>query len=142
VRTAGNSDGHLVLRGGRLRGNYDPQSIAEAEAALQSAGLPAVLMVDCSHANSAKQYARQEEVWNNVLEQRLAGNHALIGLMVESFIDEGNQPFPAPRASLRRGVSITDACVSWTTTERMLRHGARILTGNLVSSGARSLASS
>jgi 3-deoxy-7-phosphoheptulonate synthase len=142
VRTAGNSDGHLVLRGGRLKGNYDPQSIAEAEAALQRAGLPAVLMVDCSHANSAKQFARQEEVWNNVIEQRVAGNHALIGLMVESFIEEGNQPFPAPRASLHRGISITDACVNWTTTERMLRHGAKNLSGNLVSTTARSLASS
>lgn len=142
VRTAGNSDGHLVLRGGRLKGNYDPQSIAEAEATLQRAGLPAILMVDCSHANSAKQYARQEEVWNNVMEQRLAGNHALIGLMVESFLEEGNQPFPAPRANLRRGVSITDACVGWATTERMLRHGTKILSESLASSAVRSLASS
>jgi 3-deoxy-7-phosphoheptulonate synthase len=124
VRTAGNQDGHLVLRGGRLKGNYDPESIADAEATLRRAGLPAVLMVDCSHANSAKQHARQEEVWQSVIEQRRAGNRALIGLMVESFLEEGNQPFPAPRANLRRGVSITDACVNWTTTERMLRHGA------------------
>jgi 3-deoxy-7-phosphoheptulonate synthase len=124
VRTAGNQEGHLVLRGGRLKGNYDPESIADAEATLRRAGLPAVLMVDCSHANSAKQHARQEEVWQSVIEQRRAGNRALIGLMVESFLEEGNQPFPAPRASLRRGVSITDACVNWTTTERMLRHGA------------------
>jgi 3-deoxy-7-phosphoheptulonate synthase len=127
VRTAGNQDGHLVLRGGRLKGNYDPQSIADAEAALRGAGLPAVLMVDCSHANSAKQHARQEEVCHSVVEQRRAGNSALIGFMVESFLEEGNQPFPAPRASLRRGVSITDACVNWTTTERMLRHGAEIM---------------
>jgi 3-deoxy-7-phosphoheptulonate synthase len=142
VRTAGNRDGHLVLRGGRLKGNYDPQSITEAEAALKGAGLPGVLMVDCSHANSAKQHARQEEVWNNVIEQRLAGNRALIGLMVESFIEEGNQPFPAPRASLRRGVSITDACVNWTTTERMLRHGAERMRVDLATPTAHSLAAS
>jgi 3-deoxy-7-phosphoheptulonate synthase len=131
VRTVGNTDGHLVLRGGRLKGNYDPQSIADAEAALKRAGLPAVLMVDCSHANSAKQHSRQEEVWKSVVEQRRAGNRALIGLMVESFLEEGSQPFPAPRASLKRGVSITDACVNWTTTERMLRHGAEMLQGCL-----------
>jgi 3-deoxy-7-phosphoheptulonate synthase len=107
-----------------LKGNYDPTSIADAETALKQAGLPAVLMVDCSHANSAKQHARQEEVWHNVLGQRVAGNRALTGLMVESYLEEGSQTFPAPRASLRYGVSITDACVNWTTTERMLRQGA------------------
>lgn len=135
IRTVGNQDGHLVLRGGRFQGNYDPKSIAEAEAALKRAGLPAVLMVDCSHANSAKQHARQEEVWRNVIEQRIAGNQALIGLMVESYLEEGNQRFPAPRETLRRGVSITDACVNWTTTERMLRHGAAALADSLAPIG-------
>jgi 3-deoxy-7-phosphoheptulonate synthase len=124
IRTSGNSDGHLVLRGGRLKGNYDPMSISDAETALKKSGLPAVLMVDCSHANSAKQHARQEEVWHSVIGQRVAGNRALIGLMIESYLEEGSQTFPAPRASLRYGVSITDACVNWTTTERMLRQGA------------------
>jgi 3-deoxy-7-phosphoheptulonate synthase len=133
VRTAGNRDGHLVLRGSRLKGNYDPHSIALAETALKEAGLPAVLMVDCSHANSAKQHARQEEVWNHVIDQRRAGNPALLGLMVESFLEEGNQPFPMPRASLLRGVSITDACVNWTTTERMLRRGAESMCGIVAS---------
>jgi 3-deoxy-7-phosphoheptulonate synthase len=142
VRTAGNRDVHLVLRGSRLKGNYDPHSIALAETALKEAGLPAVMMVDCSHANSAKQHARQEEVWNHVVEQRRAGNPALLGLMVESFLEEGNQPFPMPRASLLPGVSITDACVNWTTTERMLRHGADTLCGNATSSSPQSLAAS
>ncbi len=127
VRTRGNPDGHLVLRGGRAKGNYDPQSISDAEASLRKAGLPAVLMVDCSHANSAKQHARQEEVWHNVLRQRAAGNLALIGLMVESYLGEGNQPIPKDRAALQYGVSITDACVGWETTQRMLRSGAELL---------------
>ncbi len=121
VRTTGNPVGHIVLRGGRLRPNYDEASLLEAESKLVQAGLPPVLMVDCSHANSGKQHARQEEIWNSVLKQRAAGNTALVGLMVESFLEEGSQPFPSKAAPLRYGVSITDACVSWATTERMLR---------------------
>src|SRR5262245_57826892 len=91
IRTTGNSVGHIVLRGGRLRPNYDAESIAEAETRLKQAGLPEVLMVDCSHANSAKQHARQEEVWRSVIEQRAGGTHSLIGVMVESYLEEGNQ---------------------------------------------------
>jgi 3-deoxy-7-phosphoheptulonate synthase len=121
VRTTGNPDGHLVLRGGRLQTNYDAQSIRDAETKLQQAGLPAVLMVDCSHANSGKQPARQEDVWRSIIEQRLAGTRSLIGAMVESYLYEGTQPIPKNRADLRYGISITDACVSWETTERMLR---------------------
>ena len=120
VRTKGNPFGHVVLRGGRLKTNYDEQSIAEATAALQKAGQDQVLMVDCSHANSNKQHRQQEEVARDVVEQRAKGNKALIGLMVESYLEEGNQPV-TNRAELKYGVSITDACVNWTTTERMLR---------------------
>src|SRR5262252_4630504 len=121
IRTTGNPVGHLVLRGGRSRPNYDAQSLGEAESKLSQAGLPAVLMVDCSHANSGKQHARQEEVWRSVLEQRHGGRRSLIGVMIESNLNEGNQPFPQEPAKLRYGVSITDACVGWETTERMLR---------------------
>jgi 3-deoxy-7-phosphoheptulonate synthase len=127
IRTTGNSAGHIVLRGGRSRPNYDAESIREAEAKLTEAGLPAVLMVDCSHANSAKQHSRQEEVWRSVIEQRAAGTRSLIGMMVESYLSEGNQPFPRPRSELRYGVSITDACLGWDVTERMLRSGAEVL---------------
>jgi 3-deoxy-7-phosphoheptulonate synthase len=127
VRTSGNPDGHVVLRGGRQRGNYDPESIAAAESALTQAGLPPVVMVDCSHANSGKQHARQEEVCRSVVAQRAAGNRGLIGLMVESYLNEGNQPFPQNPAELRYGVSITDACVNWETTERMLWHAHEAL---------------
>jgi 3-deoxy-7-phosphoheptulonate synthase len=123
VRTTGNPDGHVVLRGGRARPNYDAESIREAEAALKKSGLPAVLMVDCSHANSGKQHTRQEDVWRSVIDQRIAGTRSLIGMMVESNLHEGNQPFPRPARELQYGVSITDACINWETTERMLRWG-------------------
>jgi 3-deoxy-7-phosphoheptulonate synthase len=110
----------VVLRGGRSRPNYDSASLREAEEQLARAGLPPVLMVDCSHANSGKQHARQEEVWRSVIEQRVGGNQAIIGMMVESYLKEGNQPFPRPAAELCYGVSITDACLGWEATERML----------------------
>jgi 3-deoxy-7-phosphoheptulonate synthase len=120
VRTTGGAIGHVVLRGGRLRVNYDAESIRTAEARLREEGLPHVLMVDCSHANSGKQPARQEEVWRSVIEQRIGGTRSLIGLMVESFLEEGSQPFPKNPAELRYGLSITDGCVGWETTVRML----------------------
>src|SRR5580765_6115240 len=121
VRTTGNTDGHVVLRGGRAQTNYDAKSIQDAETKLKQAGLPAVLMVDCSHANSGKQPARQDDVWRSIIEQRLAGTRSLIGAMVESYSHEGTQPIPKNPAELRYGISITDACISWETTERMLR---------------------
>jgi 3-deoxy-7-phosphoheptulonate synthase len=127
IRTTGNPAGHVVLRGGRLRPNYDAESIREAEVKLKAAGLPPVMMVDCSHANSAKQHSRQEEVWRSAIEQRAAGTRSLIGVMVESYLNEGNQPFPRPRSELHYGVSITDACLGWDITERMLRSGAETL---------------
>src|SRR5579859_3488593 len=125
IRTTGNVVGHVVLRGGRARPNYDAGSLHGAEQQLLQAGLPPVLMVDCSHANSGKQHARQEEVWRSVVDQRVKGNEAIIGMMVESYLLEGNQPFPRKVPELCYGVSITDACLGWEATERMLRwaHG-------------------
>jgi 3-deoxy-7-phosphoheptulonate synthase len=123
VRTTGNSSTHIVLRGGRTQTNYDAKSIRAAEEKLKSENLPPVLMVDCSHANSGKQPARQEDVWRSVIQQRIAGTRSLIGLMVESNLNEGNQPIPKILADLRYGVSLTDACIGWETTERMLRWG-------------------
>jgi 3-deoxy-7-phosphoheptulonate synthase len=130
IRTTGNPVGHIVLRGGRTRTNYDAASLGEAEAQLAKAGLPPVVMVDCSHANSGKQHARQEEVWRNVIEQRAEGNRAIIGVMVESYLHEGNQPFPRPREELCYGVSITDACLGWDATERMLHWASERLAKN------------
>ena len=127
VRTTGNSSTHIVLRGGRTQTNYDAKSIRAAEEKLRSEHLPPVLMVDCSHANSGKQHARQEDVWRSVIQQRIAGARSLIGLMVESNLNEGNQPIPTNLADLRYGVSLTDACIGWETTERMLRWGHEAL---------------
>lgn len=127
VRTMGNMSGHVVLRGGRKMTNYDATSIDTALSELKKANLPDVVMVDCSHANSAKQHRMQEEVWNDVIAQRVGGNLGIAGLMVESYLDEGNQKFPQPLDQLKRGVSITDACINWETTERLLRSGHELL---------------
>src|SRR5580698_2153927 len=121
VRTTGNPHAHVVLRGGRAKTNYDAESIRAAEEKLISEKLQPVLMVDCSHANSEKKFARQEDVWHSVIEQRVEGTRSLIGLMAESHLFEGNQPIPAKLKDLRYGVSITDSCIGWETTERMLR---------------------
>ena len=123
VRTNGNPHAHVVLRGGRAMTNYDAASIQAAAAKLISEKLPPVLMVDCSHANSEKKFAKQEEVWRSVIEQRVDGTKSLIGLMVESHLCEGNQPIPRDVSALRYGVSITDSCIGWEATERMLRWG-------------------
>jgi 3-deoxy-7-phosphoheptulonate synthase len=128
VRTAGNPHAHVVLRGGRAKTNYDAESIRAAEEKLISEKLPPVLMVDCSHANSEKKFARQEDVWRNVILQRVEGTRSLIGLMVESHLIEGSQPIPQKAANLRYGVSITDSCIGWETTERMLRWAYETLT--------------
>jgi 3-deoxy-7-phosphoheptulonate synthase len=135
VRTMGNPSGHVVLRGGRNRSNYDPESIAQASTDLARHRLPNVVMVDCSHANSGKQHARQEEVWRSIIEQRASGNKAIIGAMIESNLFEGSQPVPKSPADLIYGVSVTDACISWETTERMLRHGHEVLASARVTSG-------
>jgi 3-deoxy-7-phosphoheptulonate synthase len=127
VRTSGNPHVHIVLRGGRAKTNYDAASIRDAEEKLISEKLSPVLMVDCSHANSEKQFARQEDVWRSVVQQRVEGTRSLAGVMVESNLNEGNQPIPKNPKDLRYGVSITDSCIGWETTERILRWGFETL---------------
>ncbi len=129
VRTKGNPWGHVVLRGGNSGPNYNAESLEKAAQSLQRAGLATVLMVDCSHANTNKQHERQEGVWNDLVGQRVAGNRDLIGIMVESNLEAGNQTIPADRSQLRYGVSLTDPCVDWQTTERMLRHAHAQMSG-------------
>lgn len=121
VSTLGNQDVHIVLRGGNDRPNYFPEDIQRTEELLAKAGLLQSIMVDCSHANSEKDHTRQENVLHNVLDQLEAGNRTISSVMIESFLEEGNQPLGDP-TRLRYGVSITDKCVGWETTERMLRH--------------------
>ena len=119
VKTGGNPMTHIVLRGGP-RPNYDLISIEEARLGMIDKNLPETIMIDCSHANSRKKFQGQEIVWNNILDRRIVGNEALIGLMLESNLFEGNQKFAGDSASLDYGVSITDECISWETTERLL----------------------
>jgi 3-deoxy-7-phosphoheptulonate synthase len=119
VKTSGNPWVHIVLRGGK-RPNYDPISLEEARLMLIEKDLPETLMVDCSHANSMKKYQGQAVVWKNVIGQYLADNESLIGLMLESNLHEGNQAFCGDASSLKYGVSITDECISWETTEQLL----------------------
>ncbi|MCG5497553.1 3-deoxy-7-phosphoheptulonate synthase [Ectothiorhodospira variabilis] len=127
LRTRGNRYGHLVLRGGNGQPNYDTVSVALAEQALEKAGIPKNIVVDCSHANSSKKPELQPLVMKDVMHQIREGNQSIVGLMVESFLEEGNQPMAEDRSKLRYGCSITDACVNWATTEEMIREGAEVL---------------
>jgi len=127
VETTGNSDVHIVLRGGNDRPNYFPEDIAKTEAMLTKAGLLNSIMVDCSHANSSKDPARQEEVLMNICQQIAAGNKSISSVMIESNIEAGSQSIPADLSQLKYGVSVTDKCVDWATTERMLRHAHSVL---------------
>ncbi len=119
VQTRGNSWGHLILRGGRSGPNYSAEHLSDAASQLEQAGLSPRLMVDCSHANSSKDFRRQPEVFRAVVDQRLAGNANVIGLMLESNIHEGNQKLVDPD-NLDYGISITDACLGWDDTERLI----------------------
>ena len=121
IVTRGNPDCHIVLRGGATGPNYSPTHIAQTEQFLAKAGLPKSILVDCSHDNSSKQPERQPEVVRAVLNQVSAGSASIMGAMVESNLGPGNQPFPQPREKLRYGVSITDACIDWPTTESLVR---------------------
>jgi len=120
-RTRGNRYGHVVLRGGGGRPNYDSVSIALCEKELNAAKLPTNIAVDCSHGNSNKDYALQPLVAENCANQIVDGNHSIVALMLESHLGAGNQPIPADLSRLRYGVSVTDACIDWPTTEKLLR---------------------
>jgi 3-deoxy-7-phosphoheptulonate synthase len=120
VRTRGNAYGHVVLRGGGGRPNYDSVSVAIAEKALKKAGLPANLVVDCSHANSYKKPELQPLVMSDVIQQIRHGNDSLVGVMIESNIVSGSQPIPAELSQLKYGCSVTDGCIGWEETEEML----------------------
>ncbi|MBZ2167952.1 MULTISPECIES: 3-deoxy-7-phosphoheptulonate synthase [Marinobacter] len=118
VRTKGNNYGHVVLRGGGGKPNYDSVSVALCEQALDKAGLRKSIMVDCSHANSNKDPALQPLVMQDVSHQILEGNNSIQSLMIESNINWGNQSIPENLADLKYGVSVTDACIDWPTTEK------------------------
>jgi len=119
-RTRGNRHGHIVLRGGAGRPNYDSVSIALCERELEAAGLPVRIVVDCSHGNSNKDPSLQPLVAENCANQILEGNRSICGLMLESNLKAGSQPIPADLGRLEYGVSVTDACIDWETTESLL----------------------
>ncbi len=121
AHSTGNPDCHLVLRGGELGPNYDRSSIKLAEAVLRRAKLPARIVVDCSHDNSRRDHRKQPLVFRSVLDQILEGNAAIRGFSLESNLYEGNQPLNLENSLLKYGVSITDACIDWTTTESLVR---------------------
>lgn len=127
IRTRGNAYGHVVLRGGGGRPNYDTVSVSLAEKALQKAKLPANVVIDCSHANSWKNPEYQPLVMRDVAHQIREGNNSIVGLMIESNIEAGNQSIPEDLSQLRYGCSVTDACVDWATTETMIRNTREIL---------------
>lgn len=121
IHTKGNPYGHVVLRGGSDKPNYDSVSVALTEQALKKAGVSTNIMVDCSHANSNKNHELQPLVMDNVSNQILEGNKSIIGLMIESNLEPGNQSIPSNLKDLKYGVSVTDACIGWDTTENTLR---------------------
>ncbi len=127
VKTRGNTYTHIVLRGGNEGPNYDRESVARAQAMLREAGLPERLMIDCSHGNSGKDYRAQPVVFEDVIRQIYDGNLGIIGVMVESHINEGRQDVPEDIRELKYGVSITDSCIGWETTERLIMDAYRML---------------
>ncbi|MEI7907965.1 MAG: 3-deoxy-7-phosphoheptulonate synthase, partial [Bacteroidota bacterium] len=120
IHTSGNPDVHIVLRGGSRKVNYHPADIAHAGESLKKNGLLPTIMVDCSHGNSNKDFQKQPEVLESVVDQLLNGNTSISGVMIESNLHAGNQKIPADLGDLKYGVSITDACIDWATTERIL----------------------
>ncbi|WP_410678498.1 3-deoxy-7-phosphoheptulonate synthase [Avibacterium paragallinarum] len=132
LHTAGNPDGHIILRGGKAP-NYQAEFVQQAEQELQNAELEAAIMVDCSHGNSNKDYRRQPIVVEDVIQQIVNGNQSIIGVMLESHLNAGNQSAEQPVSEMQYGVSITDACIDWATSEQLLRQMTHALANKLKS---------
>jgi 3-deoxy-7-phosphoheptulonate synthase len=120
IETSGNPDVHIVLRGGSRKVNYAPEDIFATEESLKKNGLAPTIMVDCSHGNSNKDYQKQPEVLESVIQQVVDGNNSISGVMIESNLEAGSQKIPADLSQLKYGVSITDACIDWDTTEKII----------------------
>lgn len=126
LHTAGNPHGHVILRGGKAP-NYQAEFVQQCEKALENADLETAIMIDCSHGNSNKDYRRQPLVAEDAVQQIVDGNQSIIGLMLESHLFAGNQSAEQPVSEMKYGVSITDACIDWETSERLLRQMANTL---------------
>ncbi len=122
-RTKGNAYSHVVLRGGNKKTNYDAESVKHCEEILEKEGLRKKIMIDCSHGNSNKDHKNQPKVFQAVIDQVVAGNESIVGMMVESNLAEGNQSIPKDLSQLKYGVSVTDKCIDWATTEKMILEG-------------------
>ena len=127
LNTTGNEMGHVILRGGRGGPNYHDEQVEDTVAALEEASLPARVMVDCSHMNSRRDHTRQQKVLRSVIRQRVQGQDAIIGFMLESNLKPGRQPIPERPQQLEYGLSITDACIGWDETAELLRWADRKL---------------
>ena len=129
VRTTGNPEGHLVLRGGSQGPNFGAEAVAEAKRRLEVAGVRSQLLVDCSHGNSNKDHTQQGSAFKDVVSQKAAGDQNIIGLMLESNLNPGSQKLCQDPSQLEYGVSITDACIGWGGTEELLRWAYQALAG-------------
>lgn len=127
LQTEGNQDGHVILRGGGGKPNYDSLNVALAEQALAKANVKEILIVDCSHENSNKNHELQPLVAKDVFHQVIEGNKSIIGIMLESHINAGNQKVTLPVDNLQYGVSVTDACIDWETTSSLLDEASQLL---------------
>lgn len=127
VTTTGNPDSHVILRGGDHGPNHDEASVAAARANLEAAGLPPHLIIDASHANCGKDHLKMPGVFREIVRQRAAGDRSISGIMLESNLVAGSQPFPRPPDQLVRGQSITDNCIGWEETEALLHEAAERL---------------
>jgi 3-deoxy-7-phosphoheptulonate synthase len=119
-RTTGNDYGHVILRGGEGKPNYDPDSVSQVEESLKKANMHPRIVIDCSHGNSNKDYRLQPVVMESVVQQVVNGNNSIVGLMLESHLSEGGQSIPADLSQLQYGVSVTDKCIGWEETERII----------------------
>jgi 3-deoxy-7-phosphoheptulonate synthase len=128
VKTTGNPDGFVILRGGRAEPNYHEEYVVQAARLMREAHLNPAVMIDCSHANAGGDYRRQEAVLHTVIDAVVERVGPIVGLMLESNIHEGKQTLTADRSALRYGVSLTDGCIGWETTERLL-HEAHMALG-------------
>lgn len=130
VETRGNEFVHVILRGSRERPNYQPEDIEKTVKLLKDKRMNHRIMIDCSHANSRYDHPQQVTVWDSVMDQYIGGNRAIMGLMLESYLFEGRQDFPKDLSKLKYGVSITDACIGWETTEQLLLSACERLSRN------------
>lgn len=131
LQTNGNKDGHVILRGGGGKPNYDSLNVSLVEKALAKVNVEQVLIVDCSHENSNKNHELQPLVAKDVFHQVIEGNKSIIGIMLESNLNAGNQSADLPAEDLKYGVSVTDACIDWATTENLLADAVKLLANSL-----------